>query len=60
VLDPRVELEIARLLTRVELSEVAPVGADETLGQYFASLIDSMLEVCATPDESGMIEVHDG
>lgn len=60
VLNPDAELAVARPLTRTELSDVAPIGADETLGQYFASMIDSMLEVCAEPDEDGVVEVHDG
>lgn len=60
VLQPTVKLDAARPLTRNELSQLAPIGTDETLDQYFASMIDSMLEVCAHPDETGMIEVHDG
>jgi hypothetical protein len=60
VLYPNIDIAVARPLTRTERSHVAPVGTDETLDQYFASMIDSILEVCAHPDSDGTIEVHDG
>lgn len=60
VLYPSVQLETARPLTRLELSQVAPVGDEKTLDAYFASMVDSMLEVCAVPAADGSIEVIDG
>lgn len=60
VLYPDVKLEAARPLTARELTHIAPIRSEETLDQYFALMLDSMLEVCARPDADGMIEVHDG
>lgn len=60
VLYPTLTLEAARPLTRTELSHVAPIGNDTMLDQYFASMLDSMLDVCAHPAQDGTIEVHDG
>lgn len=60
VLYPTITLEAARPLTRNELSQVAPIGDEKTLDQYFASMLDSMLDVCAHPSQDGTIEVHDG
>lgn len=58
VLYPTVKLEEARPLTQAELAQIAPVASEKTLDQYFASMLDSMLEVCS--GEQDMIEVHDG
>ena len=60
VLYPTLTLEKARPLTHGELAHVAPIGDEKTLDQYFSSMIDSMLEVCAHPNEDGTIEIHDG
>lgn len=60
VLYPTLTLDHPRPLTRAELSQIAPVGDERTLDQYFASLLDSMLEVCAHALPDGTIEVHDG
>lgn len=60
VLYPNVKLEIARPLTRAEVAQVAPPGDAKTLDAYFASMLDSMLEVCASPYPDGAIEVLDG
>ena len=60
VLYPNVKLEQARPMTRNELANVAPIGAATTLEQYFASMLDSMLDVCAQPAPDGTIEVIDG
>lgn len=60
VLYPAAKLERARPLTRVELAHVAPIGDEQTLDQYFASMLDSMADVCAHPAADGTIEVLDG
>ena len=60
VLYPTVRLEEPRRMTRTELLQVAPIGDEKTLAEYFASMIDSMLHVCANPSADGMIEVVDG
>jgi hypothetical protein len=49
-----------RLLTASELTQVAPVGSARSLAEYFASMIDSMAEVCAAPFDDGLIDVVDG
>lgn len=60
VLYPRLSVQTARPLTHIELSQVAPIGDEKTLDHYFASMIDSMLEVCEHPTADGTIEIHDG
>lgn len=53
-------LEAARPLTRTELLQIAPPGGAETLEQYFSTMFESMLHVCASPTEDGTIEILDG
>lgn len=60
VLYPTTKLEAPRPLTRTELNQIAPIGDESTLDQYFASMLDSMLHVCAHPAADGTIEVYDG
>ena len=60
VLYPNVKLERSRPLSRTELTQVAPQRDNEPLEEYFASMLDSMLEVCASPLDDGTIEVLDG
>lgn len=60
VLYPTLEIAAPRALTSVELAQVAPIGAAKMLDEYFASMLDSMLDVCAHPSADGTIEVLDG
>jgi hypothetical protein len=60
VLYPTIKLDQPRPLSRAELTHVAPIGEDEKLDQYFASMLDSMADVCAHPAPDGTIEVLDG
>lgn len=58
ILYPAAKLTESRPLTQAELAHVAPVGNERTLDGYFASMLDSMLEVSETDQET--IEVVDG
>jgi hypothetical protein len=49
-----------RHLTRAELAQIAPPGSAKDLGEYFSSLCDALLHVCAHPGEHGMIQIIDG
>ncbi len=49
-----------RALSSVELSRLTPVGDAKDLTEYFASMLDSLSEVCAKPAADGTIEVLDG
>jgi hypothetical protein len=60
VLYPTIKLEQSRPLSRTELAQVAPIGEGEKLDQYFASMLDSMTDVCSHPAADGTIEVLDG
>lgn len=60
VLYPALALERSRPLTRTELAHVAPIGDETTLDRYFASMLNSMLDVCASPGDGDEIEVLDG
>lgn len=60
VLYPTIRATGPRSLTRHELHQLAPAGDSETLDQYFSSMLESMLDVCASPNQEGMIEVLDG
>lgn len=60
VLYPTLKLEQPRPLSRTELAHVAPIGDAQTLDQYFASMLDSMAEVCDHPAADGTIELLDG
>ena len=53
-------LETPRRLTRAELVEIAPIGDARNLTEYFGSMIESMLHVCAHPAEDGTLAVIDG
>lgn len=60
VLYPQAGQARARPLTGTELTQIAPIGEAKTLAQYFSSMLDAMLDVCAHPMESGTIEIYDG
>lgn len=60
VLYPRVHLEGSRPLTHVEMRQIAPFGDAQDLAEYFASILDSIEHVCASPKSRGQIEVIDG
>lgn len=49
-----------RPLSPHELADIAPVGEARNLAEYFASMLDSMLHVCAHPAADGTIAVVDG
>ena len=49
-----------RPLTPVERSQVAPAREGSDLADYFASLLDSIYEVCGHPFDDGCVEVIDG
>ncbi|MEO8552202.1 MAG: hypothetical protein ABI678_19635 [Kofleriaceae bacterium] len=54
------EKAAARPLTAYELSQLTPVGDSKDLAEYFASLLDSLDNVCAKPASDGTIEIVDG
>lgn len=60
VLYPRSPGDAPRPLTRQELGNIAPIGDSVTLEQYFASLVDAILDVCARPWDDGTLDVVDG
>lgn len=60
VLYPGVVTEQPRPLTRTELSQIAPIGEERTLRDYFASMLSSIRDVCAHPFDDGNVESFDG
>jgi hypothetical protein len=54
------KLDLPRRLTEHERNAVAPPGTEGDLGEFFASMCESMLEVCARPLIDGRIEIIDG
>lgn len=59
VVYPGAVLAEPRPLTEKELASVAPIG-ETTLGGYFASMLDSIADVCAHPFPDACVEVFDG
>ncbi|MGE0399835.1 MAG: hypothetical protein AB7T06_24180 [Kofleriaceae bacterium] len=59
VIYPGAVLAEPRPLTTKELTSVAPI-AEPTLGGYFASMIDSIEDVCKHPFSDACVEVIDG
>jgi hypothetical protein len=52
-----VKLEEPRQLTARELAQIAPPGEIKDLAEYFASMCDSMIDVCKTPFADNRVEV---
>lgn len=53
-------VETPRPLTRTELAQIAPIGDVIKLDDYFLSMFTSIVEVCDSADDEGMVEVIDG
>ena len=53
-------METPRPLTRTELVQIAPVGDAIKLDDYFLSMFTSIVDVCDSANDDGMIEVIDG
>ena len=49
-----------RPLTRNEIENIRPVGDATDLGEYFATMLDSLERVCGHPAGDGTIEIIDG
>jgi hypothetical protein len=54
------KLEVPRRLTEHERTNVAPPGVEGDLADFFGSMCESMIEVCARPLVDGRIEILDG
>jgi hypothetical protein len=53
-------LSASRTLTAHEREQVAPAAPGEDLAQYFASLCESIVQVCAAPYADCCVQVVDG
>lgn len=49
-----------RPLSRREIESIRPIADSKDLGDYFATMLDSLDRVCGKPHPDGTIEVLDG
>ncbi|MCX5746056.1 MAG: hypothetical protein NT062_26560 [Proteobacteria bacterium] len=52
--------KVRRPLTMVEIEGIRPIGLSTELGDYFATMLDSLTRVGQHPRADGTIEVVDG
>lgn len=54
------KIDQPRPLTAHERNQIAPPGSTSDLAEYFRSMCESMLDVCAHPLADGHVEILDG